>query len=108
MGAPALLAAAMILLAPAAFAAEPLSLYAAGSLRSALTEVGAAYEAAFGTPITGEFAASGLLRERIEAGERPDVFASANLARWPPRSSAGRWCCSPATGCAPSPSRYLR
>lgn len=63
-----------------AMAADPLTLYAAGSLKAALTEVAKAYEQAYGTPVATEFAASGLLRERIEAGEEADVFASANMA----------------------------
>lgn len=60
-------------------AADSLTLYAAGSLRAALTDVAKAYEQAYGTPVETEFAASGLLRERIEGGERPAVFASANM-----------------------------
>lgn len=52
----------------------------AGSLKAALTDVAKAYEDAYGTPVELEFAASGLLRERIEGGEQADVFASANMA----------------------------
>jgi ABC-type molybdate transport system substrate-binding protein len=60
--------------------ADPVQLYAAGSLKAALTDVAKAYEEAYGTPVATEFAASGLLRERIEGGEAVDVFASANMA----------------------------
>jgi len=60
-------------------AADPVRLYAAGSLRAALTEVGRAYEEAYGAAVEVELAASGLLRERIEGGEPADVFASANM-----------------------------
>ncbi|MGH6945059.1 MAG: molybdate ABC transporter substrate-binding protein [Geminicoccaceae bacterium] len=63
-----------------AMAADPIVLYAAGSLKAALTDVAKAYEDAYGAPVELEFAASGLLRERIEGGERADVFASANMA----------------------------
>ncbi|MGF1528354.1 MAG: molybdate ABC transporter substrate-binding protein [Candidatus Competibacterales bacterium] len=55
-------------------------LYGAGSLRYALTDVAKAFEARFQTPVATTFAPSGLLRQRIEAGEPVDVFASANLA----------------------------
>jgi molybdate transport system substrate-binding protein len=70
----------LVTLASPAIAAEALSLYAAGSLKAALSDVAKAYEEAYGTPVETDFAASGLLRERIEGGERPDVFASANVA----------------------------
>jgi ABC-type molybdate transport system substrate-binding protein len=59
--------------------ADSVRLYAAGSLKAALTDVAKAYEEAYGTAVETEFAASGLLRERIEGGEPADVFASANL-----------------------------
>lgn len=53
---------------------------AAGSLRRAMTEVAAAFERATpGVRVKLVFGASGLLLERIQKGERADVFASANL-----------------------------
>lgn len=60
--------------------AETVNLYAAGSLRAALTDVARAFEAEKGGKIRVEttFGASGLLRERIEKGEPAHVFASAN------------------------------
>ena len=71
-------------------AQEAVRLYAAGSLRAALTEAGDAFRARTGTAVEGTFGASGLLRERIEKGEHADVFASANMEH--PRSleKAGR------------------
>ena len=54
------------------------SVYAAGSLREAFTEIATAYEARTGTRISLTFGASGLLRERIEQGEAAQVFASAD------------------------------
>jgi molybdate transport system substrate-binding protein len=58
--------------------AEPVRLYAAGSLKAALTDVARAFEAnSGGQKVEMEFAASGLLRERIEQGAKADVFASA-------------------------------
>ncbi|MFS2033825.1 molybdate ABC transporter substrate-binding protein [Polaromonas sp. CT11-55] len=66
---------------PAASAAEataPLRVYAAGSLREALTEVARVYESRTGLKTQLTFGASGLLRERIEKGEAAQVFASAD------------------------------
>lgn len=65
---------------PAASAegAAPLRVYAAGSLREALTEVARAYESRTGVKTQLTFGASGLLRERIEKGEPAQVFASAD------------------------------
>jgi ABC-type molybdate transport system substrate-binding protein len=71
-------------------AADPVRLYAAGSLKAALTDVAKAYEEAYGTPVATAFAASGLLREQIEGGEPVDVFASANMAH-PARLMAAGW-----------------
>jgi molybdate transport system substrate-binding protein len=74
-----ILAAAALAWQPA-MAADPVKLFAAGSLEAALNDVGKAYEQAYGTPVAAEFAASGLLREGIEGGEPADLFASANMA----------------------------
>lgn len=60
-------------------AQEPVRLYAAGSLRGALTEVGNAFRQKTGTGVQGTFGASGLLKGRLEKGEPADVFASANM-----------------------------
>lgn len=66
-------------LAVAAHAQEPVRLFAAGSLRPALLEVGSAFERDAGIKVIGEFGPSGLLRDRIAKGERAEVFASANM-----------------------------
>jgi ABC-type molybdate transport system substrate-binding protein len=78
------------MVAAAAHAQEPLKLYAAGSLRAALTDVGAAFTKAGGPPVVGEFGASGLLRDRLDRGERADVFASANMEHPALLSAAGK------------------
>lgn len=57
----------------------PVRLYAAGSLRAALTEVAQAYTAAGGARVDGTFGPSGVLRERIEKGGPAEVFASADI-----------------------------
>jgi ABC-type molybdate transport system substrate-binding protein len=59
--------------------AQPLRLYAAGSLRTALTEVANQFEKSGGGKVEATFGPSGLLRERIEKGEAAEVFASADM-----------------------------
>lgn len=57
-----------------------LQVHAAGSLRAGLSAVAAAFEAANPAVKTRLiFGASGLLKDRIAAGEPSDVFASANM-----------------------------
>src|SRR5262249_42721384 len=68
-----------LLVAGIGSAQEPVRLYAAGSLRVALTEVAGAFEKQEGVPVKSEFGASGLLRERIEKGAPAEVFASADM-----------------------------
>jgi ABC-type molybdate transport system substrate-binding protein len=72
----ALLAAMMTVPADAA---DPVLLHAAGSLRSALTEVAGAFEAATGAKVQTKFGASGLLKDEITGGANAQVFASANM-----------------------------
>ena len=82
---------------------EPVLLRAAGSLRGALTDVAAAFEARAGTKVQPKYGPSGTLRDAIAAGVPAQVFASANMEH--PQSlsvarKSGPWCCSRATGCA--------
>ncbi len=71
-------------------------LLAAGSLKGAFVPLLARFHQLTGIAIEAHFAPAGLLRERIEAGERCSVFASANSQHpqalqqvgW--RASAGR------------------
>jgi molybdenum ABC transporter molybdate-binding protein len=58
---------------------ETIKLYAAGSLRLALTDVAKAYEAASGSKIEAKWGASGLLKNEIVGGAKTDLFASANM-----------------------------
>jgi len=60
-------------------AADPVLLHAAGSLRSSLTEIAAAFEAATGSRVEAKFGASGLLKDEIAGGAKAQVFASANM-----------------------------
>jgi molybdate transport system substrate-binding protein len=71
-------------------AQEAVRLYAAGSLRVALTEVTVAFEKQEGIPVATEFGASGLLRERIEKGAPAEVFASADMGHPAALQKAGR------------------
>lgn len=59
--------------------AEPVSLFAAGSLATALSDVAKGFTTTYGIPVATHFGPSGLMRERIEAGEVAHVFASANM-----------------------------
>ncbi len=63
----------------AASAQDPVRVFAAGSLRAAMTEIAQSFAASGGPAVTTTFGASGLLRERIEKGEGADVFASADV-----------------------------
>lgn len=67
------------LLCCARFAQADVTLYAAGSLKGALSEVAAAFTQQTGIPVKGVFGPSGMLRERIEKGEIVDVFTSADM-----------------------------
>jgi ABC-type molybdate transport system substrate-binding protein len=83
--------------------AETIQLYAAGSLRLALTDVAKAYEATSGNKVEAKWGASGLLKNEIVAGAKTDVFASAIWSirrRCTTPAKAARWCCSRATGSA--------
>ncbi len=73
-----------------ASAAEPVLLYAAGSLRSALNEVAAAFERAFGQKVQAKFGASGTLKDEIAGGARAEVFASANMEHPQALATAGK------------------
>lgn len=55
-------------------------IYAAGSLRYVLPPLVSAFTGMTGATAETRHGPAGLLRERIEAGERPDIFLSANFA----------------------------
>ena len=76
--------------APAA-GADPVQVYAAGSLRDALTEIARDHEARTGQKVVLTFAASGLLRERIEQGAPAQVFASADTKHPQRLANQGQW-----------------
>jgi len=59
--------------------AATIQLYAAGSLRGALTDIAKAYESSTGTKVESKFGPSGILKTEIAGGAKADVFASANM-----------------------------
>jgi molybdate transport system substrate-binding protein len=72
-------------------AATEVSVFAAGSLRAALTEASKSYEAMQpGVRLRFTFGASGLLKDRLLAGENADVFASANMEHPQALNAAGK------------------
>ncbi|WP_299654513.1 molybdate ABC transporter substrate-binding protein [uncultured Jannaschia sp.] len=70
--------------------AQEVSLFAAGSLKAALSDVARDFSETYGTPVTTSFGPSGLMRERIEVGETAHVFASANMGHPRTLEEAGR------------------
>jgi molybdate transport system substrate-binding protein len=66
--------------------AEPLRVYAAGSLTGAITDIVKVFPAAEGDVAAPVFGPSGVLREKIEHGDHVDVFASADMTQ--PRTLA--------------------
>jgi molybdate transport system substrate-binding protein len=70
--------------------AEALQVLAAGSLREVMTEIGDHYRRGTGADVTAVFGPSGVLRERIENGERADLFASADMGNPMQLLHAGR------------------
>src|SRR5918911_1482471 len=78
-------------LAVTAARAEDVKLYAAGVLKSALTEAAAAFKEATGNAVDAHFGSSGGFREKILLeGDAPHVFASANLEHARAVSRAGK------------------
>lgn len=64
---------------PLSVSADTLQLYAAGSLKAALSEAAASYEKIYSTKVETKFGPSGLLKKAIEEGANSDIFASANM-----------------------------
>jgi molybdate transport system substrate-binding protein len=72
-------AALMLLAAPAARAAETVTVFAAASLKTALDAVSAAWTADTGRKAVVSYAASSALAKQIEQGAPADIFISADL-----------------------------
>ena len=78
--------AASLLMSVRAAAADALQIYAAGSLTAAFTDIVKAFPAAEGTVAAPVFGPPGVLREKIEHGDRVDLLASADMEQ--PRTLA--------------------
>lgn len=79
-----------LMAAGVSYAEDAVRLYAAGSLKAVMTEIGEAYAKEHGVAVKGEFGPSGLLRQRIAGGEPADVFASANMEHPQALHAAGK------------------
>lgn len=76
--------------ASAAPAQQPtLTVFAAASLTDGFKEIGAAFEAETGVPVTFNFGASSQLRTQLEQGAVADVFASADQIQMDHARAAG-------------------
>ena len=71
-------------------APRAVQVYAAGSLRTAFEELSRAFEQDHPIKVGPTFGASGLLKDRIVAGESPQIFASANMEHPEALVAAGR------------------
>ena len=73
------MAAAVLTMLTATARADVLVVYGAGSLREAIGQIAAEFGQAHGLAVTTQFGPSGRMRERIEQGERVDLFTSADV-----------------------------
>jgi molybdenum ABC transporter molybdate-binding protein len=65
-------------------------LHSAGSLRAAMTDIGKAYQEAYGITVQLSFGGSGLLKDRLLNGEPGDVFTSADMGNPQALTLAGK------------------
>ena len=84
------LCAASAATAGAAPAPETVEIFSAGSLRAVVNDLATEVAPALGIEVKSTFGGSGLLRERIEKGETPDLFMSADLGNPRKLEAAGR------------------
>jgi molybdate transport system substrate-binding protein len=70
--------------------AQTVDIYAAGSLRAVVAGLSKEAGSAFNIAVTPTFGGSGALRERIEKGEKPDLFLSADLGSPQKLAAQGR------------------
>jgi molybdenum ABC transporter molybdate-binding protein len=68
---------------------KTIRLYAAGSLKTALTSVAEAFEAGGEHKVEMKYGPSGLLKDEIAGGAKADVFASANMDHAQALNAAG-------------------
>jgi ABC-type molybdate transport system substrate-binding protein len=84
--------AALLLSSPveAQSSAQTVQVFAAGSLRGVVGDLSKQAGPALGVAVKGEFGGSGSMRERIEKGEAPDLFLSADMGSPQKLAAAGR------------------
>lgn len=86
--------AAMLIVSPVAAAEEPIQppllVYAAGSTTGVLSAMLARYEKESGQKVDLRTGPAGLMRERIEAGDKVDLFVSANMTHPQTLHAAGK------------------
>lgn len=70
--------------------AETVQVFAAGSLRGVVGDLAKQAGPALGVEVKGEFGGSGSMRERIEKGEKPDLFLSADMGSPQKLAASGR------------------
>jgi ABC-type molybdate transport system substrate-binding protein len=75
---------------PGVALAEPVVVLSAGSLRGVVGELTALAKAELDVEVVATFGGSGLLRERIEKGEKADLFLSADLGSPQKLAAQGR------------------
>lgn len=85
----ALVMAALALALLPARAGDPILIFAAASLKTALDEAAALYEARAGTPVRISYAGSLSLARQIEQGAPADIFASADAGSMDYAQKAG-------------------
>ena len=81
-------AAALLLAGPVH--AQTVQVFAAGSLRGVVGDLGKQAGPALGVEVRGEFGGSGQMRERIEKGEKPGLLMSADMGSPQKLAAAGR------------------
>ena len=72
-----------------------IQVYCAGSLREVMLEIASRFKEEYGSEVEITSGPSGMLRERIESGDRPDIFASANMEH--PKKLSGSGIAGPTT-----------
>ncbi|HTT03402.1 MAG TPA: substrate-binding domain-containing protein [Steroidobacteraceae bacterium] len=70
--------------------ADSVEIFAAGSLRATVGELAQEAHSTFNIDVQASFGGSGLMRERIEKGAKPDLFLSADLGSPRKLEAAGR------------------
>ncbi len=80
----------LVAFSAAAGDAPTVRLFAAGSLRAAMTDIANVYSKAYGVAVTPTFGGSGLLKDRLAKGEAADVFASADMGNPQALTEAGK------------------